>query len=668
MSGGGYDDTEIRQKYDELRRANITRANENVGDLRRHRQQQTAIGALDTTTKRQRTQIDRLFDRSRDAFSNIDKLRGFNKDRISEIEGLETGLTGLRDDFSDLEALVNKPTTIGEVDGLDDYLDKLQKRYTDADRDIKDLRGDTKQDLKNLRGSLTDQLKTKIADLGINQYMKTSTFNERMDDRLGTLKDTLRGEFGKEIKSLDLPGIQDAIDKAGGDLSKLSTDFAGLSKDVDWIKDLDLGSFDARLAEQGTTLENRFTDILGDRTKNLEKLISQSEGRLQADLTDATTERERLFSGLDEQSRARQKLAKQLERQGYSIEDLSTQLLGYGDRLTDYQKQFQDDLTDLRGVVGTERELALGKLEREIGQDRLADLIELREGIKGERLSDIEKMAGNLRQEYGEDLFDLSTTFDKGQEENRLAREALGADIQDLFGRSLEQDTAVAGLTTNVGTLGQNLESLQTAFGDHQLDAATNLGDVERALSGEIGDLRQSLTTGLADIQTDYLDKILGTERVGVEAREGLRKDLTGALSLEAEARQSGLATEAQARKSGLAKAASEREALAGTLRGEAESALSDVYKTREQRISELSGTFGANLRAQEERLGKRIDASTKDVDAQIGRLGSMMNYRMLGDSAGGVKMRRSKAYKSGAVSTGTGQLSRSMKLKTLNI
>ena len=44
------------------------------------------------------------------------------------------------------------------------------------------------------------------------------------------------------------------------------------------------------------------------------------------------------------------------------------------------------------------------------------------------------------------------------------------------------------------------------------------------------------------------------------------------------------------------------------------------------------------------------------------------MNYRMIGDSAGGLKMRRSKAYSSGAVNMGTGQLSRSMKLKTLNL
>ena len=88
--------------------------------------------------------------------------------------------------------------------------------------------------------------------------------------------------------------------------------------------------------------------------------------------------------------------------------------------------------------------------------------------------------------------------------------------------------------------------------------------------------------------------------------------------------------------------------------------------KTREQAISELSGRFGENLRAQEESLGRRIDDTSRAVDEKIGRLGSMMNYRMLGDSAGGVKMRRSKAYKSGAVNTGTGQLSRSMKLKHL--
>ena len=215
----------------------------------------------------------------------------------------------------------------------------------------------------------------------------------------------------------------------------------------------------------------------------------------------------------------------------------------------------------------------------------------------------------------------------------------------------------LATLTSGLGTTGQQLEALRDSFGDYQTQAASNLGDVRSALESEIGDLSGSLTRGLADMQTDYLDRILGSERAGATARDALRTDLTGALGSESEARRSGLAEAAQARSD-----------LGTALRGEASSALQDVYKTREQAISDLSGRFGENLRAQEESLGRRIDDTSRAVDEKIGRLGSMMNYRMLGDSAGGVKMRRSKAYTSGAVNTGTGQLSRTMKLKTLNI
>ena len=191
---------------------------------------------------------------------------------------------------------------------------------------------------------------------------------------------------------------------------------------------------------------------------------------------------------------------------------------------------------------------------------------------------------------------------------------------------------------------------------------------LDQHLESEIGDLSGSLTSGLANLQTDYLDRILGSERAGATARDELRSDLTGAIGDEAAARQSGLATEASAREAGLSEAAQARSDLGTALRGEASSALQDIYQTREQAISELSGRFGENLRAQEASLGRRIDATSRAVDEKIGRLGSMMNYRMLGDSAGGVKMRRSKAYTSGAVNTGTSQLSRSMKLKTLNI
>jgi hypothetical protein len=688
--GGGYDDQWIRDWT-----KNAEKVRDNFGLYNQHRFNETqanlkSIKNIEKLNKTQGNQILKLQGNQ----SNLTKdLRNLGKD----FSGLSGDFSGLQSQFSDLEKLVNTPTTTGDVKGLDKIISNLQSRYSDADSAIGDLSTQLSDTEASIRGDTKSQLDKAIKDLGIKKYMKTSTFNERMEENLDTLGKTLRGEFGADIAALDLPGVNEAIKKAEGDLGKLSTDFAGLSDDMDWIKTLDLGSFDDRLTAQAsdfsdriTSAEDRFSDLLGGQTDNLTDLISESEGRLQSDLDSATTARERLAgqltSGLREGSEARDALAKQLKDQGYNIDNLSTQLLGYGDRLTEYQDQFQDDLTDLRGIVGTERELELGKLEDQIGQDRAADLLQLRQGIEEGTISEIERMAGNLRQEYGDKLFDLSDTFDKGQEENKLARQELGADIQDLFGRSLAQDVSVAGLTSNVGTLGQNLDSLKSSFGDYKLDAATNLGNVRRALEGEIGDLSGSLTSGLADLQTDYLDRILGSERAGATARDELRSDLTGALgsetaareaglASEAAARQSGLASEAAARQSGLASEASAREAgLASAqsertrLAEEASRGFQDVYKTREQAISDLSGRFGENLRAQEESLGRRIDDQSRAIDEKIGRLGSMMNYRMLGDSAGGVKMRRSKAYKSGAVNTGTGQLSRTMKLKTLNI
>ena len=636
--------------------------------------------------------------------ASLDKLNAYDFSGLGDIATNKSNVASLLTRVGNLEQLGTPVTTIGDVSGLTDIISNLQSQYDKFDKlEIPEY---TAPDLSGL--TTKDQLDKAISGLGINEFMDGMTFEQAMEQRLGTLRDTVAGDFGSEIKRLNLDTVGDKL-KEGGQLDSLSENFAGLSSDLSWVKDLGALGLDKRFTDQAsnfstslssaedrmsnriTSAEDRFSDLLGGQTDTLTNLIGETKLNLQGDLekfeTGAQTAREQLESRLSEEgSTARRALADQLAAQGYNIDNLSTQLLGYGDRLTDYQKQFQDDLTDLRGIVGTERELELGKLEKEIGQDRTRDLLQLRKGIEAGTTSEIERMAGNLRQEYGDQLFDLTDTFGKGQEENRLARERLGADIQDLFGRSLAQDVSVAGLTSNVGTLGQNLESLRGAFGDFQSEAASNLGDVQRALQSEIGDLSGSLTSGLANIQTDYLDKILGSERAGASAREDLRSELTGALGSEAAAREAGLASEAAARQSGLASEAAARQSGLATeasareaglqsaqaertrLAQEASRGFQDVYKTREQAISELSGRFGENLRAQEQSLSRRIDDTSRAVDEKIGRLSSMMNYRMLGDSAGGVKMRRSKAYTSGAINTGTGQLSRTMKLKTLNI
>lgn len=552
------------------------------------------IGGIEGVNTTQSTQIGDLFTRSNEATRRLNELGNWNADRMNEISGLTGDVSGLSRSFSDLEKLVNTPTAVGDVTGLDNIIQNLQSQYSGSATDISNLQTNLSTGLSNLGTSTKQQLDQAISGLGINDYLKTSDFDTRMSDNLGALGDTLRGDFGRDIAALDLPGVRDAISSAQGDIGGLTEDFAGLSSDMDWIKQLDLGGFDDRLSEQGSNIRS----------------------------------------------------------------------------------EFQGDLTDLQNILESGRGEDLANLENQLGRDRTADLLQLRQDVESGRASEIEALAGNLRQEYGDQLFDLSDTFD-----TRLSgiQSELGGDITDLFGKSDTLQRGVDTLTSDLGTTSQQLGALRDSFGDYQTQAASNLGDVRSALESELGDLSGSLTSGLADVKTDYLDRILGTQQAGATAREGLRSDLTGAIGSEAEARrtglaseatarETGLASEAAARQSGLSEAAGARETLASNLRGEAQSALSDVYQTREQAISNLSGRFGENLRAQEESLGRRIDDTSKAVDEKIGRLGSMMNYRMLGDSAGGVKMRRSKAYKSGAVSTGTGQLSRTMKLKTLNL
>tara|TARA_R100001082_G_scaffold24015_1_gene11740 strand:- start:345 stop:1223 length:879 start_codon:yes stop_codon:yes gene_type:complete len=58
---------------------------------------------------------------------------------------------------------------------------------------------------------------------------------------------------------------------------------------------------------------------------------------------------------------------------------------------------------------------------------------------------------------------------------------------------------------------------------------------------------------------------------------------------------------------------------------------------------------------------------SNHDFNKQLQNIFSR-NYSTLGDSAQGVKIRRSKAFKEGLTRSGTGQLNRSMKINTLNM
>ncbi len=529
---------------------------------------------------------------------------------------------------------------IGQISDLFGRTDEATRRLNE----LSDWNADRMGEITELRNWNADR-QGEITALGETQADISSKLSD-LETAFGNRTTSVGDVTGLSDIISNLQGKYASADSAIGDLrSTLSTDY------------LKTSDFNTRMTDNLQALSDTLTGKFGEDIAALDlpgvrDAITAAEGNISS-LTDD-------FAGLSSDMDWIKKL----------------DLEGFDDRLTEQGRtlrdEFSGDLTDLRDILESGRGEALANLESQLGKDRAADLLQLRQDIELGRASEIEQLAGNLRQEYGDQLFDLSDTFDE-----RLSglQSDLGGSIQDLFGDTGELRSGLDTLTSDLGTTSQQLGALRDSFSDYQTQAASNLGDVRSALESEIGDLSGSLTSGLADLQTDYLDRILGSERAGATAREGLRSELTGALGSETAAREAGLASEAAARQSGLATEASAREAGLQSaqaertrLAEEASRGFQDVYKTREQAIADLSGRFGENLRAQEESLGRRIDDQAKAVDDKIGRLGSMMNYRMLGDSAGGVKMRRSKAYKSGAVNTGTGQLSRSMKLKTLNI
>tara|TARA_A100000164_G_scaffold378571_1_gene420513 strand:- start:2607 stop:3581 length:975 start_codon:yes stop_codon:yes gene_type:complete len=274
-----------------------------------------------------------------------------------------------------------------------------------------------------------------------------------------------------------------------------------------------------------------------------------------------------------------------------------------------------------------------------------------------------------------ENLASANTAQDEALEAMRGIDTTQSTQIEDLFGASEQFGIDISDLRKDLG-------DLETLYGDGvtSIEDVTGLEDVIDGLKDKYA-TDERLTSSLTDLETtlrgDFEAKVQAlpdyTDQLNqVSSDYNLTKDQLNQL-------RSSFGDFQQQSATNLSDVQSALQTEIGDVRGnltsglkdlrtDAFDALTDVYSSRDEALSDLSGRFGTHLRQQEDALTKRIDDTGKDVENRIAQLGSMMNYRMLGDSAGGVKMRRSKAFTSGAVNTGTGQLSRSMKLKTLNI
>ena len=489
--------------------------------------QQSAIKGIEDYLVRQSSSTDRLDDLTswnQDRMTEIGSLIDWNDDRIEEIQGINTRTDANTANLRALKTRIdnwNTTTDVGDVVGLDDTLKNLLADYTKT------------ADLP--------------ADQDLSDYMKTTDFNTRMRNNLDTLGATLRGEWGRDIQTLDLDSVRDSISDVGGDLTQLTNRFAGINTDVDYLNSLDLGG-----------LENRITS----------------------------------------------------NRQG--------------------------DLTNLRDIIESGRGEDLRNLQDTMGRDRAADLLDLRQKIADDRLTETEALAGNLRHEFGDQVFDLSDTFDR-----RLGdlQTSLGGDISDLFRRSGDLDAGVAALTSGLGTTSQQLTALRDSFGDYKTDAATNLANVSSAFDDKVGDLGTDFTARLGDLGSSTARDILG-------------------------AKTSAAADVASARSEAATGIAGAREAsVAGDV-----SLRNELTDARQKAISDLDTSWSGKLSDTESRFTREQDRNKADFDKRLSDISASLNYKTLDDSAQGVKIRRSRAYNTGRTRTGTGQLGRSMKIGTLNI
>lgn len=279
-----------------------------------------------------------------------------------------------------------------------------------------------------------------------------------------------------------------------------------------------------------------------------------------------------------------------------------------------------------------------------------------------------------------EDLFTDSGDFKKTFETLSGINTTQSTQIEDLFKEIKDLQTEFSGISSGASSMPGDISNLEDRIDQiktnyDNLDLDNQLDSLAATLRGELDtrfdqlDIKPNETIDLANIRenlvSEYpelfdnssLDTDIRNLRNRLDTFEGFKKQSADNLSDVEKALRGQIGDLSQSLTTGL-----------GSLKSDAATALDTVYKTREQALAGLSGDFGRRLREQEASFGKQMDDSAKEMDDKIGKLGSMMNYRMLGDSAGGVKMRRSKAFRSGAVQTGTGQLARTMKLKTLNI
>jgi hypothetical protein len=417
-----------------------------------------------------------------------------------------------------------------------------------------------------------------------------------------------------------------------------------------WIHD----RFASDAAEWGnwrTDAQNQRDDIRDDLTGltgQLGDLRTDVYSDLESGFSQSQQERDKLWQSLDDLSQREvqwgdvQGLEEQLQSiigQSTTADDALKELMRteYTSK-SEFDTAMRSNLDALQQSLHGQFDLGIGNLESAMGQQYSQTQSQLAAlGALGQD----ERAAIQARLESGEQI---------GEDERRKLEQKLTADLTSKY--------AELG-----GRLGSGLSGLQSTFETDIGAVRTALGEGLSALTGKQVELDKLSADERARIQEELETSttLSAAERNQLEAR--LTDDLSGVKEAFGDYRAQ---TQQQFGDVDVQFKAYQDDLTREGLRTDA--AISDVYRTREEGIADLNKAWGQQLQTQENVLSDRIAEGRAEMNRRLTDISSTMNYRTLGDSALGIRSRRSKAFRTGASSTGTGQLARGSRVNTLNI
>jgi|LULZ01.1.fsa_nt_gb outer membrane murein-binding lipoprotein Lpp len=394
--------------------------------------------------------------------------------------------------------------------------------------------------------------------------------------------------------------------------------------------------------------------------------------------------------------------------EAYDDTAIRSQLEGLTSDLSNYQGSNQQEINKLLTRVGDLENLGIeisdvgdlqDQLNKFLTQENVSQFLTQEEVSKytGDKLeafkgtqddyiqTQLDTLGGTLRGEFAGDIKDLDIA-------------GIKSDIQQSEGDITALSDKFTGLSTDIagfkGTTTSDINALFNQLATTGADLGTLKTDLATGLTGLEGRTQTALTSALQGVGTDLTDlesrqqtalasAIETSEAQTGQKIEGVKGDVStlGAVQAGLTGDVSGLQTDVSGLQTGLTSLAGDMKAAdkaietaytkaiadqgtsftqqLGSEIGKTEDKITQLGQTQSQALSDLGTKFQGDLQAQGKDLTAQMEQGLGAMDTRLSKIASSMNYRMLGDSALGIRNRRSRAFKSGDTQLGTGQLNR---------